>query len=122
MRMTRVDSHRWACSRGVTSAVAAQAQTPLDSYLAHLKTLRAEFSQTVTDSKGREVQSARRQADHRASRQIPLGARRPKGGAGAAAHGRRRQEPLVLRSRSRAGIGEAGDDGAHRDAGRAAVR
>ena len=36
----------------------AGAQTPLDSYLTQLKTLRAEFSQTVTDSKGREVQAA----------------------------------------------------------------
>jgi outer membrane lipoprotein carrier protein len=34
------------------------AQTPLDTYLAQLRTLRAEFSQTVTDSKGREVQAA----------------------------------------------------------------
>ena len=40
-------------------AGAVQAQTPLDSYLEHLKTLRAEFSQVVTDSKGREVQNAR---------------------------------------------------------------
>lgn len=39
-------------------AMLAAAQTPLDSYLAQLKTLRAEFSQTVTDSKGREVQAA----------------------------------------------------------------
>jgi len=36
----------------------AQAQTPLDAYLDRLKTLRAEFSQTVTDSKGRQVQNA----------------------------------------------------------------
>jgi outer membrane lipoprotein carrier protein len=40
-------------------ATAAQAQTTLDSYLEHLKTLRAEFTQVVTDSKGREVQNAR---------------------------------------------------------------
>jgi outer membrane lipoprotein carrier protein len=40
-------------------ATAVQAQTPLDSYLEHLKTLRAEFSQVVTDGKGREVQNAR---------------------------------------------------------------
>jgi len=40
-------------------ATAAEAQTPLDSYLEHLKTLRAEFSQVVTDGKGREVQNAR---------------------------------------------------------------
>jgi outer membrane lipoprotein carrier protein len=39
-------------------ATAVQAQTPLDSYLEHLKTLRAQFSQVVTDSKGREVQNA----------------------------------------------------------------
>jgi len=38
---------------------ALQAQTPLDSYLEHLKTLRTEFSQSVTDSKGRLVQDAR---------------------------------------------------------------
>jgi outer membrane lipoprotein carrier protein len=40
-------------------ASAAQAQTPLDTYLSHLKTLRAEFAQTVTDGKGREVQKAK---------------------------------------------------------------
>jgi outer membrane lipoprotein carrier protein len=40
-------------------ATAIQAQTPLDSYLEHLKTLRAEFSQVVTDNKGREVQNAK---------------------------------------------------------------
>jgi outer membrane lipoprotein carrier protein len=40
-------------------ASSVQAQTPLDSYLEHLKTLRAEFSQVVTDGKGREVQNAR---------------------------------------------------------------
>ena len=36
---------------------AARAQTPLDTYLSHLKTLRAEFAQTVTDGKGEQVQS-----------------------------------------------------------------
>lgn len=36
----------------------AAAQTPLDNYLAQLKTLRTEFSQEVTDSKGRQVQNA----------------------------------------------------------------
>ena len=40
-------------------ANAVQAQTQLDSYLEHLKTLRAEFSQVVTDGKGREVQNAK---------------------------------------------------------------
>jgi outer membrane lipoprotein carrier protein len=39
-------------------AAAAQAQTPLDTYLTQLKTLRAGFSQVVTDSKGHEVQKA----------------------------------------------------------------
>jgi len=38
---------------------AARAQTPLDTYLSHLKTLRAEFAQTVTDGKGEQVQNAR---------------------------------------------------------------
>ena len=36
----------------------AQAQTPLDGYLEHLKTLRAEFSQVVTDGRGLTVQEA----------------------------------------------------------------
>jgi outer membrane lipoprotein carrier protein len=40
-------------------ASAAQAQTQLDSFLEQLKTLRAEFTQVVTDGKGREVQNAR---------------------------------------------------------------
>jgi outer membrane lipoprotein carrier protein len=39
-------------------AAPAWAQTPLDAYLSQLKTLRTEFSQTVTDSKGRKVQTA----------------------------------------------------------------
>jgi outer membrane lipoprotein carrier protein len=39
-------------------AAAVQAQTPLDTYLSQLKTLRAEFAQTVTDGKGQEVQKA----------------------------------------------------------------
>jgi outer membrane lipoprotein carrier protein len=41
-----------------TWSVQAGAQTPLDGYLAQLKTMRTEFSQEVTDSKGRQVQSA----------------------------------------------------------------
>jgi len=40
------------------AAAQAQAQTPLDSYLEHLKTLRAEFSQVVTDGRGEQVQKA----------------------------------------------------------------
>ena len=37
---------------------AARAQTPIDTYLSHLKTLRAEFTQTVTDGKGEQIQNA----------------------------------------------------------------
>jgi outer membrane lipoprotein carrier protein len=36
----------------------ADTQTPLDGYLEHLKTLRAEFTQLVTDSRGLAVQKA----------------------------------------------------------------
>ncbi|MEO8062214.1 MAG: outer membrane lipoprotein chaperone LolA [Pseudomonadota bacterium] len=36
----------------------AQGQTPLDGYLEHLKTLRTEFSQVVTDGRGLTVQKA----------------------------------------------------------------
>jgi outer membrane lipoprotein carrier protein len=42
----------------MAGAAAAPAQTPLDAYLDHLKTLRAEFTQTVTDDRGTEVQKA----------------------------------------------------------------
>ena len=42
----------------LTLSAQAGAQTPLDNYLAQLKTMRAEFSQEVTDSKGRQVQNA----------------------------------------------------------------
>jgi outer membrane lipoprotein carrier protein len=52
---------RWAvCGLWASLALAAvaQAQTPLDTYLSHLKTLRAEFAQTVTDGKGEQVQNA----------------------------------------------------------------
>lgn len=40
------------------AALAGAAATPLDAYLSGLKTLRTGFTQTVTDSKGREVQRA----------------------------------------------------------------
>jgi outer membrane lipoprotein carrier protein len=40
------------------SASALDGQTPLDAYLSQLKTLRTEFSQSVTDSKGKKVQGA----------------------------------------------------------------
>jgi outer membrane lipoprotein carrier protein len=43
---------------GCAFAGIAQAQTPLDAYLSHLKTLRAEFSQTITDNQGEQVQKA----------------------------------------------------------------
>jgi outer membrane lipoprotein carrier protein len=46
------------CLLSLMLAATVQAQTPLDSYLAHLKTLRADFSQVVTDGKGVEVQQA----------------------------------------------------------------
>jgi outer membrane lipoprotein carrier protein len=39
-------------------ASTAQAQTALDQYLEQLKTLRAEFTQTVTDGRGEQVQKA----------------------------------------------------------------
>jgi outer membrane lipoprotein carrier protein len=39
-------------------ALAAETATPLDEYLGQLKTLKTEFSQSVTDSKGRQVQRA----------------------------------------------------------------
>jgi outer membrane lipoprotein carrier protein len=42
----------------VAAASAARAQTPLDDYLLHLKTLRAEFSQSVTNGRGEQVQKA----------------------------------------------------------------
>jgi outer membrane lipoprotein carrier protein len=55
-------THRQVGRAGILATLAfagaAQAQTPLDSYLSHLKTLRAEFSQVVTDNKGEEVQRA----------------------------------------------------------------
>lgn len=60
--MTRIMVHRRLGLAGLLAsfalATAAQAQTPLDTYLTNLKTLRAEFSQTVTDSKGGQVQNA----------------------------------------------------------------
>jgi outer membrane lipoprotein carrier protein len=49
---------RLAMPASLLLAAAAQAQTPLDDYLSHLKTLRTEFSQIVTDSKGQQVQRA----------------------------------------------------------------
>jgi outer membrane lipoprotein carrier protein len=55
-------SNRTICVLGLAMLAfsgALRAQTPLDGYLDHLKTLRTEFSQVVTDSKGRQVQDAR---------------------------------------------------------------
>ncbi|HET9863404.1 MAG TPA: outer membrane lipoprotein chaperone LolA, partial [Steroidobacteraceae bacterium] len=42
----------------VTAFARAASPTALDTWLADLRTLRAEFTQTVTDSRGREVQRA----------------------------------------------------------------
>jgi outer membrane lipoprotein carrier protein len=56
-RMMRASSAAGALV-SLVFAVSAQAQTPLDSYLEHLKTLRAEFSQVVTDGRDRQVQQA----------------------------------------------------------------
>jgi chaperone LolA len=41
-----------------SAALCAADATPLDAYLAQLKTLRTEFAQTVTDGKGKDVQQA----------------------------------------------------------------
>jgi outer membrane lipoprotein carrier protein len=40
------------------SAAGADSQTPLDKYLAGMRTLRSEFTQTVTDGRGERVQEA----------------------------------------------------------------
>jgi chaperone LolA len=40
------------------AAPAADPQTPLDKYLAGMRTLRSEFTQTVTDGRGEQVQQA----------------------------------------------------------------
>jgi outer membrane lipoprotein carrier protein len=50
--------HRLCLLASLAFATAAAAQTPLDTYLEHLKTLRADFSQVVTDGKGERVQNA----------------------------------------------------------------
>jgi outer membrane lipoprotein carrier protein len=56
LRIVVLLSSLWAwCAH---SALAASGDTALDAYLAQLQTLRTEFSQTVIDSKGREVQKA----------------------------------------------------------------
>src|SRR6187401_984653 len=63
--MTSRMIRRFQVTRGLTGLLASlafgsavQAQTPLDTYLTHLKTLRADFAQTVTDGKGEQVQNA----------------------------------------------------------------
>ena len=55
-RLVGLLSTLWALSAHAASA--ASGDTALDAYLTQLKTVRTEFSQTVTDSKGREVQKA----------------------------------------------------------------
>ena len=60
--MTRQSLHHWVVSSLVWAfAVVAQAApaTVLDRYLSDLRTLRAEFSQVVSDGRGAEVQRAR---------------------------------------------------------------
>ncbi len=69
--------------------------------------------------KGRAGTERARHAGHRATRTLPLGTHAR--WRLTATHGRRRQEPVVLRSRSRAGVGQGGNGRAHRDAGRAAL-
>lgn len=56
LRIAGLLSALWAL--WAQSALAAGGDTALDAYLAQLQTLRTEFSQTVTDSRGREVQKA----------------------------------------------------------------
>jgi outer membrane lipoprotein carrier protein len=58
MKRLRRSNRVLGCLASLVFAGAAHAQTPLDSYLTNLKTLRAEFSQVVTDGKGAEVQQA----------------------------------------------------------------
>jgi len=58
MKRLRRLSRAAGCFVSLGFAVTGHAQTPLDGYLANLKTLRAEFSQVVTDNKGAEVQQA----------------------------------------------------------------
>jgi outer membrane lipoprotein carrier protein len=58
MKRLRRSSRALGYLASLVFAGAAHAQTPLDSYLTNLKTLRAEFSQVVTDGKGAEVQHA----------------------------------------------------------------
>ncbi|HUQ12510.1 MAG TPA: outer membrane lipoprotein chaperone LolA [Steroidobacteraceae bacterium] len=57
MRLTGLIAPLFALLLAQTAS-ALDGQTPLDSYLSQLKTLRTEFSQSVTDSKGRKVQGA----------------------------------------------------------------
>ena len=61
--MTRIRTHVFALAAGclalactASMALAASESTALDAYLADVKTLRAQFSQQVTDSKGAVVQ------------------------------------------------------------------
>jgi outer membrane lipoprotein carrier protein len=57
-RMNRQKTGLMGLLASLALAAAAHAQTPLDTYLTHLKTLRADFAQTVTDGKGEQVQNA----------------------------------------------------------------
>ncbi len=78
-------------------AAAASSQTPLDKYLAGMRTLRSEFSQTVTDGRGEQLQ----QANGKLVIVRPGRFRwelTPAGNPSAAVDDRRREKPVVLRS------------------------
>ena len=99
--MTRHFLRPWVVSVlvcGFAGAAQAAPATVLDRYLSDLTTLRAEFSQVVTDGRGDEVQRARGsfviQRPGKFRWELTPGRRR----AVAAAHGRRWQESVVLRS------------------------
>ena len=71
-------SHLPAASRSAAQAAPA---TVLDTYLSDLRTLRAEFSQVVTDGTGRRGAARQRQLRDSASRENFAGSSRPRGGA-----------------------------------------
>lgn len=58
MRSSRVVTFLLSMAAVVARAAAPAPATPLDQYLDGLRTLRTEFSQTVVDGKGEEVQKA----------------------------------------------------------------
>ena len=120
----------WAGALGVAllgvAACAQAAPTPLDAYLGNLKTLRADFLQTVADAHGREIDRASGtlivlrpgKFSWEIHPQNPTGA---SSGAGQLLVCGR-HEPVVLRPRPRAGDGEAGGRRPFRHACDAALR